>query len=70
MAEYKDLYRWSRSEAERSGELNAWVESYSENCICARAIERAISDGYGENRLNKDCAKKVLAEFGFDRVGC
>lgn len=68
MAEHKDLYRWSRLEAERSGELNAWVESYSENCICARAIERAISDGYGENRLKKDCAKKVLAEFGFDRV--
>lgn len=58
MAGHKDLYRWSRLEAERSGELNAWVESYSENCICARAIERAISDGYGENRLNKDCAKK------------
>lgn len=68
MPKHKPLYTYSRQEAERSGELNEWVESFAENCTCARAIERAITDGYGDNRLDKDSAKKVIKEFGFDRV--
>lgn len=62
------VYRYSRQEAQRTGELNAWVESYSENCTCAHAIEHAIRDGYNDSRLDRDCAKQVLAEYGFDRV--
>ena len=68
MAEHKDLYQWSRKEAERSGELDNWLESYRENCICARAIENAISRYYTDNRLNPDGAKECIKQFGFDRV--
>ena len=68
MAEHKDLYQWSRREAERSVELDDWLESYRENCICARAIEKAISKYYQDNRLNPDGAKECIKRFGFDRV--
>ena len=68
MPKHKPLYTYSRREAERSGELNEWAESFAENCTCARAIERAIEDGYGDNRMDKDCAKKIIGEYGFDRV--
>ena len=68
MPEHKALYRLSRHEAEKAGELNEWAESFAENCTCARAIERVIEDGYRDNRMDKDCAKKIIGEYGFDRV--
>lgn len=68
MPKHKPVYTASRREAERLGEMNEWVESFAENCTCARAIDEAIAEGYGDNRLNKDCAKKILEEYGFDRV--
>lgn len=68
MPKHKPVYTASRREAERLGEMNEWVESFAENCTCARAIDEAIAEGYGDNRLNKDCAKNILEEYGFDRV--
>lgn len=68
MAEHKDLYRWSRKEAARSGEIDLWLESFRENCACARAIENAISQYYKENCLNPEGAKDCIKQFGFDRV--
>ena len=68
MPRYKPIYPYSRREAERTGELNLWSESYAENCTCARDIDRAIADGYGDNRLDRECAKKVISEYGYDRV--
>ena len=68
MPRYKPIYPYSRREAERTGELNLWSESYAENCTCARDIDRAIADGYGDNRLDRECVKKVISEYGYDRV--
>ncbi len=68
MDKHKDLYIYSRRDAERSGELDLWTDSYRENCVCARDIEKAIEDGYANNRLTDDCAKKVIEAHGFDRV--
>ena len=64
----KPLYTASDREAQEWGESDLWLESYRENCVCARAIELAIRQGYKDNSLDADCAKKVIDEHGFDRV--
>lgn len=68
MAEHKVLYCWSHDYARKYGELDWWKESYKENCTCARAIEKAISDNYHDNRLNTDFIQNIAADFGWDRV--
>ena len=66
--EYKELYIWSRSQARQSGETEFWHESHNENCRCARAIEKAIATYYKDNKLDKTGAKKMIADYGFERV--
>ena len=66
--EYKELYIWSRSQARQSGETKLWHESHNENCRCARAIDVAISSHYKDNSLNNIGAKKILHDYGFERV--
>lgn len=69
MAEHKPLYRWSLEDAVRNNEQELWRESYKENCDCARAIERAITDAYNYGQSCLDaCAKPIIAQYGFDRV--
>ena len=41
MEDRKWVYPWSLAQARRLHEKDAWIESYKENCICARAIELA-----------------------------
>ena len=65
---HKPLYTSSQAEAQEWGENNLWLDSYKENCVCARGIELAIRKSYKENSLASDCAKKVIEEYGFDRV--
>lgn len=67
MSENRNVYYWSLSEAKQMNELAWWRESYKMNCDCARAIERAIRDHYKDNCLH-DCAKPVIAEYGYHRV--
>ena len=67
MPERVPLYEWSLEDAIRNGERQLWRESYKENCDCARAIERAISENYHDNTL-EDCAKPIIGRYGFDRV--
>ena len=67
MPEYKPLYQWSRDYAVRCNECDLWRESYRENCDCARAIERSISNHYHDNRL-EDCTQEIIDRYGFDRV--
>lgn len=67
MSEHKPLYIWSLDYAVRSNERDLWRESYRENCDCARAIERAISENYQDNSLD-DCTKTIIDRYGFDRV--
>ena len=68
MEKHKPLYPWSRDVARESGQTDLWDESYNENCRCARAIERVIKLNYSDNRLGADSAKKVIGEYGYDRV--
>ena len=68
MAERRVLYPLSRKESQRLGEHELWLDSYQENCACARTIELAIKDAYAANRLNAECARVVIKRYGFDRV--
>ncbi len=67
MAEQVPLYEWSLEDAVRNNERDLWRASYKENCDCARAIERAISENYHDNIL-EDCVKQIIDRYGFDRV--
>lgn len=68
MPKHKPLYLYSLQQAIRSGDKDLWRESYRENCSCARAVEKAIDDGYADNRLDTSAAKGILSEFGQCRV--
>ncbi len=68
MHEHKVLYKWSLKDAQHLGEEHLWRESYKENCVCARALEKAINENYTDNSLNTDVAKEMIEQFGFDRV--
>ena len=68
MSKVEPTYRWSRAEAEASGEIELWLESYRINCDCARFIEKQISANYADNRLNEQGVKVAIEKYGFDRV--
>ena len=68
MSKVEPTYRWSRTEAEASGETELWLESYRINCDCARFIEKQISESYADNRLNEQGVKVAIEKYGFDRV--
>lgn len=68
MQEHKELYRQSMEEARVAGEIQLWRAGYEENQACARAIEKAISERYKNNHLSADIARKVIEEYGYDRV--
>ena len=63
--EYFYLYPYSREEARRRKELDAWRDSYNENIQCKHAIESAA--GSGDDMPTR--LKGVLNVFGFKRVG-
>lgn len=68
MNNYISLYRFSLEEARHCNEVDLWRESHRANLNCVKAIEDAIDRSYSENVLNGECAKSVIAGFGFDRV--
>ena len=67
MTDHKPLYEFSLKDALAHDERDEWRESYKENCDCARAIERAISEHYKDNHL-EDCSDEIIKRYGFDRV--
>ena len=64
------IYRNSRIEAERLGEMELWWESFHNNVACARHIEAAIRGCFDDTteRLKPGRAESVLAVWGADRV--
>ena len=62
------LYPYSAEEASRRNELQLWRESFRANIACKEAIEAAIRRDFDGWRLKNDCAKSVIAEYGFKRV--
>ena len=63
------LYRSSAQDAREHGELEMWRESHTANVACKKAIEQAIRSSFDGMHLNGDCAKEIIEEFGFLRVG-
>ena len=63
------LYLSSISEAKRQNEVALWRASHLENTACKQAIEEAIRKGFDGMHLSHDCARGVIEDFGFKRVG-
>lgn len=68
MADFVMLYRESLDTARHFAEVDKWRASHKANVECVKAIEEAIHKGYVNNCLDKDCAKSVIEEYGFNRV--
>ena len=62
------LYEKSFLEAREREEISAFRLSSRADNMCKTAIEAAINDNYSECRLNSEGAKKVVENFGLDRV--
>ena len=63
------LYLGSVSEARRNNELDDWRMSHKQNILCKEAVEDAIRKGFDGMHLDQDCARSVIEEYGFKRVG-
>ena len=70
MAEFPNLYPYSRSDARSMNEEQRWQDSFRNNVQCARDIEQAINQFYDEeaDRLKPGCAEAVLEKWGFKRT--
>lgn len=63
------LYPYTAKEARERGELELWRANFRTNCACAGAIELAIHKGFDGMHLSTDCAKSVIDQYGYKRVG-
>lgn len=63
------LYPYTAKEARERGELELWRANFRTNCACAGAIELAIRKGFDGMHLSTDCAKSVIDQYGYKRVG-
>lgn len=54
--------------AQEHGELEAYRASHKANVACKEAIEAAIAEHYGDNRLGKGAVAQVVEQFGYDRT--
>ena len=68
MAEFKPLYRKTLEHARALGEIPQWRESRKENIACARAIDKAIAEGYDGMHLREGIPAEIVQQFGMDRV--
>ena len=62
------VYKFPASHAQEHDELTVYRASNKANMACKEAIEAAISENYRDNCLNTDAVKKVMAQFGQERV--
>lgn len=69
LTDHPYLYLGSLSEARRSDEAGLWRASHQCNIACKQAIEAAIRAGFDGMHLKADCARGVIAQYGFKRVG-
>ena len=63
------LYLSSLSEAKRQNEVALWRASHLENIACKQAIEEALRKGFDGLHLSPDCARGIIEDFCFKRVG-
>jgi len=64
----KYVYPYSRESAENDGVLDIWQDSRSENIACAKSINNEISLNSGGMPLDDAAARRVIGQFGIDRV--
>ena len=63
------VYRHDAVYAREHDELPLYRESYQANIACKEAIEKAIADNYGNNRLSSQAVMETLsAEFSMERI--
>lgn len=63
------VYRHDAAYAREHDELALYRESYQANIACKEAIEKAINDNYGNNRLNSQAVMDaVSSEFSMERI--
>ena len=68
MKDTTPIYFHSATYAHEHGELDQYRASHKANIACKEAIEQAIADNYGDNRLNVACVDQVLEQFGYERM--
>lgn len=68
MKDTTPIYFHSATYAHEHGELEQYRASYKANIACKDAIEQAIADHYGNNRLNPACVQQVLQQFDYGRI--
>lgn len=62
-------YRHDMEYARRNNGIPEYMKSLSVNITCQRAIEKAISENYNENRLDAGAVlEAILEEFNVDRI--
>ena len=68
MTDTRPFYPHSLDEAKRNNDVDSYNQSAQANIDCKNAIETVIKNNYNGQRLGKDLAKQVIAEFGIDRT--
>lgn len=63
------MYPYTAKEARDRGELEVWRANFRTNCACAGAIELAIHRDFDGMHLKAGCAKSVIDQYGYRRVG-
>ena len=63
------MYPYTAKEARDRGELEVWRANFRTNCACAGAIELAIHRDFDGMYLKDGCAKSVIDQYGYKRVG-
>ncbi len=58
------IYKNSGTYAQEHDELKKYFASHNANVVCKEVIEQAIAGHYHDNRLSRDAAKEVIAQFG------
>ncbi len=64
----KPLYKFSFSEAKRSGETEEFRESFQENIRCRDFLDNEIKEKFDGMHLPNECAENAVKEFGYDRT--
>lgn len=62
------VYQHSVTYAQEHGELEAYRASHKANVACKEAVEAAIAEHYGDNRLGEGAVSQVVEQFGYDRT--
>ena len=66
---FPPIYEYSFEAAMERGEAEQYNASHDLNVECARAINKALSEHYSDNRMDTAAASKdVVGKFGFERT--